>query len=137
MATLRTQATVGQLRKWLQRQREEHTVRFDFGGLYPAGFASYRGYYEDLAIGFSADPRTVGSLLAELDAILGHEITGYKGGAYRVMTETRLWVANWGTASGTMLIGASRGDGPLVLLTRYDPYPCLEGPKWEIWTRPA
>lgn len=83
-------------------------VRFAFGGLRPKGIASYRGFYDHLAIGFTLDGPaldTAAALRAELRRFLiGAAYEGYKGGRYTASGSTPVWVDCWGRASGTALV---------------------------------
>jgi hypothetical protein len=83
---------------------------------------SYRGFYEDLALGFEPGSRPASELLAELRAALGQTLDGYKGGGYRATEATGLWASNWGDASGLLITGvaiASNGDA-MILTKRTD-----------------
>lgn len=98
-------------------------VQFDFGGLAPKGLHSYRGFYEDLAIGFTTEQAqgpTLDAFVAELRAAIGSTITGYKGGSYIVRPGTSVWVAQRGDTSGTFIKGIDTTDwGLAVLKTRW------------------
>lgn len=72
----------------------------------PAGeLHSYRGYREDLAIGFGPyfegrpTYATVGDLASALRAAIGQDFEGYKGGDYTMAADTTLWIAPEGTTS--------------------------------------
>jgi hypothetical protein len=66
----------------------------------PGEAMSYRGYYSDLAFKPTAEPVTVGALLARCEAALDTEMTGYKGGEFRMGADTPLWVAPYGSCPG-------------------------------------
>lgn len=80
-----------------------YRVCFEFGGCVPYGLHSCRGFYEDLAIGFSDDKCApdVGELLKRLRLAVGVLFEGYKGGNYRMTRESTLWVANYRNTSDT------------------------------------
>jgi hypothetical protein len=108
----RKQLTVGELIKELDKAvakcDADAVIRFDFCGLPPVRLASYRGFYEDLAIGYGgADDEDVllVDFAAKVKAMLGETIEGYKGGTYRVTEDTAVWVANHGTCFGTYVCG--------------------------------
>lgn len=67
--------------------------------LAPDSFDSYRGYYQDLAIGVEcsrgAKMSDVVPFLKALRDVIGSTMTGYKGGEYRVMPDTRVWISNY------------------------------------------
>lgn len=93
-------------------------VEFDFGGFEPTELDSYRGYYSDLAIGFSeSGGMTAGALLAELRDADGAVFEGYKGGEYRMDRSTPVWVANHGRVHGVAVIGVNDQGWRVVLRT--------------------
>ena len=98
--------TIGEFIAKLQQQPQENSIYFDFGDCVPKNFDSYRGYYAQLALGFSDKlmPMKVSTLLQlALDAQY-YTFEGYKGGEYTMSPETPLWAANWGIASSTAII---------------------------------
>lgn len=106
----KTQMTLGKLIKLLEQMNPEDkiicstdtSIRF-------TSFDSYRGYYEDLALGYIAadyyDERTndtintVGQFLAEAKSCLNKNFYGWKGGEFLMTENTPLWVANNGHTS--------------------------------------
>lgn len=89
----------------LENYDQNKEVRFDFPGYCaPNGFNSYRGYYEQLAIGYErTNPtclNTVGKFLEGLKETIGKTFTGYKGGGNIMDQDTEIWVSNYGDASG-------------------------------------
>jgi hypothetical protein len=85
----------------LGEHRHNAVVLFDTGE--PVGnFDSYRGYYEDVAISRSC--RSGAKLCREVHALaiatVGTTFVGYKGGDFRMNESSRLWVSQWGDASG-------------------------------------
>lgn len=98
--------SLGGLIDALAQQPADSTVSFQFGGLVPTTLASYRGYYDDLALGFDDGyPPTVSALLERLRAADGAVFHGWKGGEYRMSRWSRLWVANPGHCGDTAIIG--------------------------------
>lgn len=99
-------------------------VRIQFAtGIYPGSLDSFRGWYEDLAVGIAtpiAAP-TVRTFASSLRAKIGTIITGYKGGDYLVTPDTALWVAQWGDC-GPALVGfrLSKSGRYVKILTRVD-----------------
>lgn len=71
----------------------ETFIRFDFGGLIPCGYHSYRGYYEDCAIGFGQGEMLAGEYALELKSMLGKPLYGWKGGEWKIHKKTSLWVS--------------------------------------------
>jgi len=104
------QLTLGELIDALKRCNQDASINFDFCMFVPAGLRSYRGYYEDLALGFETgdrgyDMRKVGSLVGHLEDCMYALFEGYKGGHYRARRDTPMWVDNSGDASGTAIVG--------------------------------
>ncbi len=126
--------SLGGLIKLLERRDPEQDVMFNFCGFVPTTVASYRGYYDHLALGYAphgsgriepgaAVPTrqapTAGSLLARLSAANGATYQGYKGGSYRMELETPLWVATPGECQGTTILGLDDCDYIAVIMTGY------------------
>ncbi len=89
-------------------------------GLSPKGVDSYRGYYEDLAINVEPDRYSemrTGDFVALLEERLGTTMTGYKGGDYQIRPSTRVWVSNYGEASGARVTGVRFADWGCVFIT--------------------
>jgi len=64
----------------------------------PHGFGfphSYRGYYEDLAF-IPRENVTVGSMLWDAEVALGSTYQGWKGGDFRMVEYTEVWLADEG-----------------------------------------
>lgn len=95
------QLTLGELKLLLEAIHDESKpVVFDFAlDVYPQKFASWRGAYEEIAIGYGPTPTTVGLLLNNLTIIYGEELTGWKGGEFLMGKTTPVWVANSGDSS--------------------------------------
>lgn len=74
---------------------------------------SYRGYYRDLAFEVADYKNTVESLIEWLETLNGKEYQGYKGGDFTMGPNTRVWIAEEGSTSGSgMILGYDTvGDG--------------------------
>ncbi len=109
---------VGRLIKLLELEDGSKELRFDFCGFRPSGeLDSYRGYYSDLALHYDRESSTtVSQLIALLKDSIGSTITGYKGGDYPVFEDTKVWVSQYGMASGTAIVGVKE-DFYVYLLT--------------------
>lgn len=82
---------------------------------------SYRGYYEQLAVEPSGQENTLSEVFgAELDAVIGTELEGWKGGEFYMDTDTPVWLSHEGTYSGRAIIGAELRGNILVLITEED-----------------
>jgi hypothetical protein len=101
-----------------------YRVRYEFCGCVPDGLHSYRGYYEDLAIGFSDEKSAPkhDEVLTMLCETVGEVFMGYKGGKYRMSRESTLWVANYGNTSGTHIkaVRLDRENDTIWLVTGRD-----------------
>jgi hypothetical protein len=97
-------------------------VYYDFGRLFPTDFDSYRGYYEQLALGVSngAHQHTAGTLFKAAKQCMGKIFTGYKGGDFLMTATTPIWVDNVGDCTGTFLYGVYESSGTVFLLTAKD-----------------
>jgi len=119
--------TLGKLIELLENRPKDETVQFDFSGFYPSGVASYRGYYDQLALGFDPEsgdrnctPQiTVEQLIVKLKEADGKTYTGYKGGEYRMNLNTPIWMANYGCATSTAIIGLADCDYMTIIATAF------------------
>jgi hypothetical protein len=53
---------------------------------------------------------------------LGQTYTGYKGGEYQMRASTRLWVAPWGEAHNTAVVGIVRWPQAVIIETAWEPW---------------
>lgn len=106
---MKSNLTLGQFIEFLVSCDGDWRVYFEFGGMIPTNFNSYRGFYDQLALGFKSqsygEAPTVSSLLSEARSCVGKVFTGYKGGNYTMDLHTELWVDNPGSSTSTMLVG--------------------------------
>lgn len=115
---MKPQMTLGEFIRALERQDADETVKFDFVHFGPTTFQSYRGYCEQLALGYeecgrthrnaSYDYPTVAVLLTHARATIGKQFTGWKGGEYVMQADTQLWVANAGETGSTAIVNVER-----------------------------
>jgi hypothetical protein len=112
------QLNIGELIAALQRLDQHDEVRIDFAADHPGDLDSYRGYYEDLAIGYSQVKCTVGGLLQRLKNATGEVFKGYKGGKYQMNKNTAVWVADYGSM-GRAITGVRESNslGVILLIT--------------------
>ena len=108
--------TLGELAGSLEYVNPNAKVYTDFGARVESRivgpFESYRGYYEDLAIGYSGIGASLqasaGSLLRAAQKIMNggfsSTFTGYKGGEFAMNADTPIWISNYGEASGYALV---------------------------------
>jgi hypothetical protein len=108
------QWTLGQLIDALEAVEDKtNAVRFDFCNMVPTTLDSYRGYYEDLALGWEPQhgypEPTVPMLLEVLKDQIGTTVHGWKGGDYIVSRDQILFVANPGETGSTVIVGVDNG----------------------------
>ncbi len=114
--------TLGKLITKLKSRDGDAVVCFDFCSLTPTSFRSYRGYYEQLALGYSLHEgavMTASQLRESAIACLNSTFTGYKGGEYKMTRDTKLWADNIGRASGTAITGIIDEGWRIILKTKY------------------
>lgn len=103
--------TLGELIDRLHEFNDVVTVRVGGGPvhLYPdCSIRSYRGVYEDLALGVTLEHGCcVRQLLDVLEGAVGETFTGYKGGEFVMTRDTRVWLANYGCLDGAPVEGVS------------------------------
>jgi hypothetical protein len=110
--------TLGNLIDILERKEPDKPVMFDFVHFRPKGIHSFRGYYYQLAIGYTTDEdMTVGKLLQMLKDADGKTFTGYKGGEYIMDRKTRVWVANRHESGTTGIINVRDDSWCVRLIT--------------------
>lgn len=108
--------TVGEIVAVLRRKDPGADVSFDFVYFRPMSLHSYRGYYEQLALGYGNEgTATVGDVLGWFEDAIGKTFTGYKGGEYTMGTDTPVWVANHDEAGSTAVVDI-KDDGMSVRL---------------------
>jgi hypothetical protein len=108
---------------------EEKDVCFDFGSAVPTSLDSWRGSYNELALGYKLSGYdnnaehfstiTAKGLLAELKSAIGKTYTGWKGGEFTMNERTPVWVSHPGNASNTAIVGVLNEGWRLVILTAY------------------
>lgn len=85
-------------------------------GGYAGKFHSYRGFYDQLALGIGA-PRTIADLLEAAQAAVNEEFEGYKGGTYTMSCSTPVWAAEWGEWPGEAIVGLMHLEDAVRLVT--------------------
>ena len=112
------------------RDGEPKTIVFDFGSAQPTIIASWRGAYNEMALGYELsgyDVQDSNQVDAErflnyLKLTIGETFEGWKGGDYIASEDCPLWVANPGNNSNSVIIGIYDAGYELVLLTGYTEY---------------
>ena len=117
--------TLGELSESLEQMPADETITFDFCRFNPTALHSYRGYYQDLAIGYAQvawdDQPKTGAFLALLKDAIGKEYPGWKGGYYTMEHRTPLWVSPpEGDGGGTIVVGAEHTSIAVVIKTSHE-----------------
>lgn len=109
---------------------EIKTICFDFGTAIPTKLDSYRGYYDELALGYKLsgydndsghfDECKADEFLKHLKSAIGKEYTGWKGGDYIMNENTPLWVANPGNCGDTIIVGVLDKGYTFIILTAFN-----------------
>ena len=114
------QLTLGEFMLLLKLQDPNESVKYDFVYFGPTTLESYRGYYEDVALGYEECGRsihsnrsyeypTVQALLAHCEETIGKVFSGWKGGnGTPVSFSSTLWVANPGESGSTAIVGVEK-----------------------------
>ena len=117
------QMTLGQLIDVLERKEPTANVDYAFGYFSPTKFHSWRGAYEQLALGYGSwteigyDKRpTVESLLKLAIAANGETFMGYKGGEYTMDRDNVIWIANDNEACHSGIADVIEDDGDIVIV---------------------
>lgn len=111
---------LGELIDLLKRQRQDAWVYIDGPvRLTPGELDSYRGYYEDLAIGVNVDSiaPSVAEFVKELEGAVGKTFHGYKGGEYVMSRNTNVWFSNHGMSGDNGPTGIKGDDADSAVLT--------------------
>lgn len=129
MAKPRINITLGQFIEKLKALDPNLFIYFDFMNLRPNLSAhSYRGYYDELAIGYLEYGENFGTeirvkdLLACLEEANGHCFGGWKGGEYYMNEETPVWVGNEGQAGDTAIVDVVHQSWRAVIITQFIEY---------------
>ncbi len=115
--------TLGQLKDELQKYSEVHSVFYDCLPLaQPTTFDSWRGSYDQLALGHEATTYTTNNVTVKalLDAIKsanGRTFKGWKGGSYNMNYSTPVWVENRGCYTGVKIVGTKFDRGFVLIRT--------------------
>jgi hypothetical protein len=123
----KTPLTLGEIETQLKSAIASHAdgenayIRFDFGGAYPTGLDSYRGDYASICIEFSGDydgnGKAASDFLLDIEYAYKHTFLGWKGGEYRMDTDSEVYVACSGCGSNTRVIGIEAREECIKILT--------------------
>lgn len=107
--------------------KDEPTVDFDFGSAIPTSLDSWRGSYEELAIGYkltgydgdSMAEVSISDFLNELKSAVGKSFEGWKGGSFHMSKNTPVWVSNPGNTGNTGIVEVVDDEWRIILMTAY------------------
>lgn len=123
MTKSENQLDLGRFIEKLEQMDPDHDVTFEFASLEPTDFDSYRGYYSDLALGFTDGATTKTPLVKDLLTLakeaVGKTFEGYKGGSYKMGVKTPLWVANYGQSGSTAIVDVVNIGWKCVIKTEF------------------
>jgi hypothetical protein len=111
------QWTLGQLIEALSKidADEDCWVSFAFADFVPTTCDSWRGSYDEIAIGYDElewEKRPMlKDFLSHLRNCVGQEFTGWKGGEFTMHDDTPVWVANPGRSGNTGVVGIHQEVG--------------------------
>jgi hypothetical protein len=101
--------SLGELIAKLKKLSPSANIQFDFGSASVGILDSYRGYYDQLALGYDGSYgstlKTVGEVLLDCESAIGKTFTGWKGGDYVMDSSTSIFIANSGCTSDTYIKG--------------------------------
>lgn len=108
------------------------TIRFDFGSAIPTGFASWRGAYEEIALGYTltgyddrdskAKDIRLNDFIKMVESAIGETFEGWKGGDFVMSKHTPVWVANPGNSDNTGIFEVVDGKYCVILMTGWCEY---------------
>lgn len=120
-----TQLSLGEFISQLEKVEDKpgKEVYFDFGYFYPTKGDSWRGSYSEFAIGFSEETKTHKDFLEHLkNNCLNQYFEGYKGGDFKMVSSTPVWVANYSESGWTAVVGVKDAGWATIILTQYNEY---------------
>lgn len=113
--------TIGQMLNKLNAFDDDVRFTFTNGKYFDGTYDSYRGYYEDLYIGYSDDDKGfnyVGKLKQVLNKALDDgEMYGYKGGEYSINNDTLVWLAQYG-CTGEMVVDIQKLGEEIYIIVK-------------------
>lgn len=119
--------TIDAVLQELKAAKPDARVYFDFANCVPTTVNSWRGIYDEPALGwqpagYSGNVKeypTAASLIRELErAIDGREYSGWKGGEYRYCGKHTLHIDNPGDSTNTEIVRVELDDWRVLLHTR-------------------
>ena len=113
--------TIGTMLDKLNQYDNNDKIKFLNGEFFNGNFGSYRGYYEDLCIGYDDKDQgfnTVKDLKDTLTKALDKGVMyGYKGGEFSINEDTLVWLADYSDL-GDMVIDIIDVNGEALIITK-------------------
>lgn len=112
-------------------QKDEKTIRYDFEYLIPTTLQSWRGSYDELALGWTylgyspndcpdhncQEGPKITDFIKHLEEAIGKYFVGWKGGDFVMSEETPVWVANPGNVGETAIVDVVDNGYEVILIT--------------------
>lgn len=97
-------------------------IAFDFVSFHPTTLDSYRGRYDELALGYANEGNDplVTTILEDARTAVGKTFTGWKGGDFVMHEGKKIWVANPSEAGSTTISHVARTDHKVIIYTTLD-----------------
>lgn len=118
-----TNLTIGEAIQKLNSFSESDKLLFSNGHYFDGTYDSYRGYYEDMYIGWDDEDKgfnTVGKLKEVLnDALDVGVMIGYKGGEFSIAEDTLLWFSTYGD-TGYTIVDIQEFNGQIFVVVKED-----------------
>lgn len=119
--------TIGELLKKIEKYEDGTPFKFTCDRFLDDEFDSYRGYYDDMYLGYSDKDEgynTIGHLKRILEEALKQgTMVGYKGGDFSIDGGTLLWLSSYGMSSdGLMLVEVVEINGEVYIVTKEDSF---------------
>lgn len=95
----------------------DQVASIEIDGQPPGDFDSYRGYYDQLALGTGISPMTVGELLTAAIECVNKSFEGYRGGDFVMHGDTPVWAADHGFCPGIAIVAIDASSDPVQLIT--------------------
>lgn len=115
--------TIEEIFEKLEPFEDDREIYLTNGFHFEGGFDSYRGYYHDLCLEIT-DASPGGTTVHDLKSILNEalkrgEMTGYKGGDYKIEKSTDVWVGKYGTTKDSaMIVNVVEANGHIYIVTK-------------------
>lgn len=115
--------TIGRMLKKLDQFQDDELFEFTNGKYFDGSYGSYRGYYEDLYLGYSDEDQgknTIGDLKKTLRQALEDKVMfGYKGGDFVIDENTLVWLSTYGRC-GDLIVDVIKLNNAIYVVTKED-----------------